>query len=82
MVSITEQVKKTILDALPDAEVMVVDPLDDGQHFEAVVISAQFEGVSLVKQHQMVMRPLTAAFATNLHALSLKTFTPSQWENQ
>ena len=79
---IVEQIRATILAALPDANVMVNDPMNDGQHFQAVVISPQFEGLSLVKQHQMVMRPLTQAFATTVHALSLKTFSPSQWEKQ
>jgi stress-induced morphogen len=67
---------------MSDAEVLVTDPMNDGQHFQAVVISPQFEGLSLIKQHQMVMKPLTQAFATTVHALSLKTFSPTQWEKQ
>jgi acid stress-induced BolA-like protein IbaG/YrbA len=34
----------------------------------------------LIKQHQMVMTPLTQAFASSVHALGLKTFTPQKWE--
>lgn len=79
---IVDQIRTTILNALPDAEVLVTDPMNDGQHFQAVVISSQFEGLALIKQHQMVMKPLTQAFATTVHALSLKTFSPSQWEKQ
>ncbi len=79
---IVDQIRNTILKAIPDAEVLVTDPMNDGQHFQAVVISPEFEGLSLIKQHQMVMKPLTQAFATNVHALGLKTFSPSQWEKQ
>lgn len=79
---ITDQIREIILAAIPEAEVLVTDPMNDGQHFEAIVISAQFEGLSLIKQHQMVMKPLTQAFATNVHALRLKTYSLSQWENQ
>ena len=79
---IVDQIRSTILKAIPNAEVLVTDPMNDGQHFQAVVISPEFEGLSLIKQHQMVMKPLTQAFATNVHALGLKTFSPSQWEKQ
>ena len=79
---IVDQIRNTVLKAIHDAEVLVTDPMNDGQHFQAVVISPEFEGLSLIKQHQMVMKPLTQAFATNVHALGLKTFSPSQWEKQ
>lgn len=72
-----EQIRQMILAALPEAEVYVFDP--DGQHFTALVISPAFEGLSLVKQHQMIMRPLRHAFETTVHSLSLKTFTPEKW---
>ena len=54
---------------------------DDGQHFEAVVVSPDFEGLSTVKQHQMVYQTLGERMQTNeIHALALKTMTPSEWE--
>jgi len=36
----------------------------------------------LIKQHQMVMKPLKQAFAESVHALGLKTFTPDKWEQE
>ena len=74
------QIKTIIQTALPDSIVYVLDPQNDGQHFEAIVISESFEGKSLVKQHQAVMNPLKEAFATTVHALALKTFTPAKWD--
>ena len=73
-------IKSTIENAVPNATVYVLDPMNDGQHLEAIVISPAFEGMMLIKQHQMIMQALTKAFATSVHALGLKTFTPQKWE--
>ena len=54
--------------------------MNDGQHLQAYVISSTFEGMMLIKQHQLVMKPLKEAFASSVHALALKTFTPQKWE--
>jgi acid stress-induced BolA-like protein IbaG/YrbA len=77
---ITEDIKQTIEAAVPNAIVYVLDPMNDGQHLQALVISSTFEGLPLVKQHQMVMRPLKEAFVESVHALGLQTFTPAQWQ--
>lgn len=79
---ITEQIKETILAALPGSQVYVVDPQQDGQHFEAIVISPDFDGMPLVRQHQRVMKSLKEKFETSVHALGLKTFTPSKWDEE
>ncbi len=76
----TNDIKKIIEERIPDSTAYVLDPMNDGQHLQAFVISPAFEGMMLIKQHQMVMQPLTAAFATSVHALGLKTFTPEKWE--
>ena len=73
------KIKNTIEQAIPQSTVYVLDPMNDGQHLQAIVISPTFEGMMLVKQHQMVMAPLKEAFANSVHALGLKTFTPSKW---
>ena len=75
-----DEIKNIILKAIPDAKVLVLDPQQDGVHFESLVISDSFAGISLVKQHQMVMKPLKEAFASTVHALALKTFSPDKWE--
>ncbi|MCC5797185.1 MAG: BolA/IbaG family iron-sulfur metabolism protein [Methylophaga sp.] len=69
------EIKKMILAGLPDAQVEVLG--DDGQHFEARVVSASFVGKSLVQQHQMVQATLGDSFTSGaLHALALKTSAP------
>lgn len=74
-----EEIQKTIEGAVAGATVHVLDPMNDGQHLQAIVISPTFSGMPLVKQHQMVMRPLKEAFQA-VHALGLKTFTPEKWD--
>jgi acid stress-induced BolA-like protein IbaG/YrbA len=64
---------------IPGAEVIVKG---DGDHFEAVVISEQFEGRSLVQQHQLVYGTLGDHFSGGLHALALRTYTPETWASQ
>lgn len=74
-----EDVKQLIETSVPGSTAYVLDPMNDGEHLQAIVISPAFEGLMLVKQHQMVMKPLKDAFATSVHALGLKTFTPQKW---
>jgi acid stress-induced BolA-like protein IbaG/YrbA len=76
--SLGPDIKNTIQEALPDATIFVADP--DGEHFEAIVVSPTFEGMMLVKQHQLVMKALKEKFATTVHSLALKTYTPEKWE--
>ena len=74
-----EDVQKIIERAIPHAVVYVLDPMNDGRHLQAIVVSPIFQGVPLVKQHQMVMKPLQETLKDRLHALELKTFTPEKW---
>lgn len=52
---------------------------DDGQHFEAVVVSPQFTGKNKVQQHQLVYAALGDRMRAEIHALALRTFTPEVW---
>ncbi|MGV2829574.1 BolA family protein [Myxosarcina sp. GI1(2024)] len=73
-----QQVATMIKQKLPNAEVKVAG---DGEHFEAIIVSADFEGKTKVKQHQMVYATLNEAMASEaIHALSLKTYTPDAWQ--
>ncbi len=72
-------IKNIIESNIPGATAYILDPMNDGQHLQAIVISPAFEGLMLIKQHQMVMKPLKQAMAADVHALALKTFTPLKW---
>jgi len=79
MSQLQQKIEEAIREAIPDAEVIVRDPRNDGQHFEAAVISEKFTGLPLVKQHRLVMQSVKELLGSDVHALGLKTFTPEKW---
>ena len=54
----------------------------DGTHFEAVVVSEEFAGKSRIQRHQRVYQTLGDRMRSEIHALSMKTFTPQEWQEQ
>ena len=52
---------------------------DDGQHFEALIVSPTFVGKNMVQQHQLVYQALGDRMRSEIHALSMRTFTPEAW---
>jgi acid stress-induced BolA-like protein IbaG/YrbA len=76
-----KEVETRIKTRLPGAEVIVRDLTGGGDHLEAVVVSAEFDGKTRVKQHQLVYSALQEAMASEaIHALALKTYTPQAWQ--
>jgi stress-induced morphogen len=63
--------------AFPDAEIGIDDLAGDGDHYRARICSAQFRGLSRVKQHQMVYAALGGQMGGDLHALALQTTIPT-----
>jgi acid stress-induced BolA-like protein IbaG/YrbA len=55
----------------------------DGRHWYATLVSAEFEGKRLIQRHQRVYATLGQKMHTDeVHALSMKTFTPAEWQAQ
>lgn len=52
----------------------------DGQHFDAIVVSEEFSGKSRIARQQLVYRTLGDRMKGEIHALSMKTYTPEEWE--
>ena len=69
-------IKKLILEALPDAKVTIRDLAGDGDQYAAEVVSQSFRGKSRVQQHQMVYEALKGNMGGVLHALALQTSAP------
>ena len=70
------QIETWIKESLPCEHAEVAG---DGQHFEAVIVSAAFRGKSRVQQHQLVYGALGERMRAEIHALSMKTLTPEDW---
>ncbi|EHR41465.1 MULTISPECIES: BolA family protein [Alishewanella] len=55
----------------------------EGSHYAVTAVGSCFDGLSRVKQQQMVYAPLMQAIADgSIHALSIKAFTPEQWRRE
>jgi len=51
-----------------------------GGHFYATIVSSAFEGKTLVRRHQLVYQALGDMMRSDIHALSIKAFTPEEFE--
>jgi acid stress-induced BolA-like protein IbaG/YrbA len=63
-------------------ECSFIKVIGDGRHFQAWIVSEAFAGKNRVQQHQLVYGALGDRMREEVHALSMKTFTPDVWEQQ
>ncbi len=52
----------------------------DGQHFSALIVSPAFAGKRLIQRHQLVYAALGDRMKAEIHALSMKTLTPEEYQ--
>lgn len=74
-----ESIRKNIEEGMAVAHLSVEG---DGRHFEAIVVSEEFAGKSRVQRHQRVFQTLGDRMREEIHALSIKTFTPQEWQER
>ncbi len=72
-------IQRYIADGL---DCQMVEVTGDGRHFEALVVSAAFEGKSRIARHQQVYRALGDRMRQEIHALSMRTLTPAEYQSQ
>jgi acid stress-induced BolA-like protein IbaG/YrbA len=56
----------------------VVEVFGDGQHFEALIVSREFRGLSRIARHRLVYAALGDRMRAEVHALSMQTLTPEE----
>jgi len=56
-----------------------VEVVGDGQHFQALIVSAEFAGRNRVQRHQLVYGALGERMREEIHALSMRALTPEEW---
>ena len=75
-----EEIKRLIEKKLGDAEILIEG---DGTHFTAIVISPLFMRQSRIKRQQLVYDAVRKELLDgSLHALSIKTYTPDEWQEK
>ena len=76
-----DEIKETLSKGLPVSLVETQDLTGGGDHWQVIIVSAAFDGKGLLEQHRMVNEVLKEPLADQrIHALSLKTYSPAQWE--
>lgn len=84
-----EQIRERLEGALAPLHLEIIDDsashaghagaMAGGGHFHATIVSAQFDGKSLVQRHQMVYSALGDMMHNEIHAFSMKALTPSEY---
>ena len=74
-----ESIQKSIEQGMSTSYLKVVG---DGEHFEAVIVSEEFAGLSRIQRQQRVNKTLGDRMTTDIHALSMKTLTPQEWQEK
>ena len=74
-----QTIRQLIESGLPDSSVIIES--DDNTHFRALIICKLFAGKNMLEQHRMVHKVLGEKIGKDIHALSLKTFTPEEYES-
>ena len=74
--TISNEIKKNI----KEAEVKIIT--SDNKHFNAIIIADIFNNKSLLERQQMIY-DIIGKYILNgdIHALSFKTYTKAEWEN-
>ncbi|AFY68758.1 transcriptional regulator, BolA protein family [Thalassoporum mexicanum PCC 7367] len=49
-------------------------------HYDAIVVSPQFANKTMMQQHRLVYAALSDLMQSEIHALSIKTYTPEQFQ--
>jgi acid stress-induced BolA-like protein IbaG/YrbA len=75
-----EAIKARIEENLKCTHVQIID-LGGGDHIRAIVVSSEFAGLPLLQQHKKVLDLFVKEINSNdVHALTVKTLTPEQFE--
>ncbi len=72
-----EDIKQRIEAGIPGALADVEDYTGGGDHFRATVTAPAFDGLSRIQQHRLVYAIFGTEIGGAIHALALKTATPS-----
>lgn len=72
-----EALRACLTQAFPDADIVIEDLAGDDDHYRARIVSSAFQGLSRVRQHQLVYAALKGRMGGELHALALETAAPA-----
>ncbi len=93
MTTRVDQIKRRLQDTLAPVKVEIIDDslshaghagalASGGGHFYATIVAEIFEGKTPVQRHQLVYQALGEMLQTDIHAFSLKAFTPLEYQRK
>tara|TARA_B100000941_G_C28457076_1_gene528566 strand:- start:898 stop:1134 length:237 start_codon:yes stop_codon:yes gene_type:complete len=68
-----EEIKKLIIESIPDAIIEIKDLMGDNNHYSAKIKSNVFKGMTKIEQHKLVYKSLKGKMGNELHALTITT---------
>ena len=68
-----EDIKKLIVESIPDAIIEINDLMGDNNHYSAKIKSELFNGLTKIEQHKLVYKSLKGKMGNELHAFSITT---------
>ncbi len=71
----------SLIEAGFDAAVVRVES-DDNTHFDALIVADEFDGKRSIARHQLVYKCLGGLVGNEIHALSIRTLTPAEFQQQ
>ena len=74
-----DRLEPTVLEVINESSMHNV-PVGSETHFKVVVVSAVFTGKSQVDRHRIVYETLVEELSGGVHALSLTSRTPEEWQ--
>jgi len=74
------EIQRLIEAGFKNAAVQVVT--DDNTHFQVIVVASEFEGLRSIARHQQIYRCLGSLVGNEIHALSIRAFTPQEMHDQ
>ena len=68
-----DEIKKLIIESIPDASIEIRDLKGDSNHYAATVKSKLFNNLSKIEQHKLVYKSLKGKMGNELHAFTITT---------
>ena len=80
---LSHEIKAQIENGISESECFVNEFSGGTDHYAVIVVSNSFDGKTLLARHRMIMDLFKEEMNTGeVHALTIKAFTPKQWETE
>ena len=78
---LTQELEPSHLEVINESYLHNVEPGKES-HVRIVIVSKKFENLNLVKRHQLIYKQIDNELEGPIHAISLHTFTDSEWKER